>query len=154
MSNQPKSDTALGPYRVLDLTEDGCMLCARMLGDLGADVIKIEPPVGSRSRIAPFYKDINDPEKSLFWFAYNTNKRGITLDITRGEGQGLFKKLVKTADIVMESFEPGYMGGLGLGYNDLTKIKPDIIVTSITFFGQSGPKSKYKGSDLTAWASG
>ena len=78
MSNHQEIDSALEPYRILDLTEGGCMIGARMLGDLGADVIKIEPPGGSPSRIAPFYKDIPHPEKSLFSFAYNMNKRGIT----------------------------------------------------------------------------
>jgi len=144
----------LGPYRILDLTEGGCMVGARMLGDLGADVIKIEPAGGSPSRIAPFYKDIPHPGKSLFWFAYNMNKRGITLDISKVDGQEIFKRLVRSTDIVMESFEPGYMNQLGLGYADLSKIKPDLVVTSIIPFGQSGPKAQYKGSDLTAWASG
>jgi crotonobetainyl-CoA:carnitine CoA-transferase CaiB-like acyl-CoA transferase len=130
------------------------MIGPRMLGDLGADIIKIEPPGGSASRIAPFYKEIPDPEKSLFWFAYNLNKRGITLDITKPEGQRFFLQLVKTADVIIESFEPGYMCRLGLGYEQLCDIKPDIIVTSITPFGQNGPKSHYKGSDLSAWASG
>jgi crotonobetainyl-CoA:carnitine CoA-transferase CaiB-like acyl-CoA transferase len=146
-------DSALGPYRVLDLTEGGCMLGAKMLADLGADVIKIEPTEGSPSRIAPFYKDIKDPERSLFWFTYNANKRGITLDLNKSEGQELFKKLVETADIVIESFEPGHMEQLGLGYDALCKVKSDIIVTSITFFGQNGPRAHYKGSELTAWAS-
>ncbi|MBP1706925.1 MAG: CoA transferase [Chloroflexi bacterium] len=154
MITENNSKSALSPYRVLDLTEGGCMLGGRMLGDLGADVIKIEPPGGSPSRIAPFYKDIRDPEKSLWWFAYNFNKRGVTLNITLPAGQELFKKLVASADIVLESFEPGYLGQLGLGYPDLAKIKPGIIMTSITLFGQSGPKAHYKGSDLTAWASG
>lgn len=154
MIAENNSKSALSPYRVLDLTEGGCMLGGRMLGDLGADVIKIEPPGGSPSRIAPFYKDIRDPEKSLWWFAYNFNKRGVTLNITLPAGQELFKKLVASADIVLESFEPGYLGQLGLGYPDLAKIKPGIIMTSITLFGQSGPKAHYKGSDLTAWASG
>ena len=120
------------PYRVLDLTGGGCMIGGRLLGDIGADVIKIEPPGGSPSRIAPFYKDIPDPQKSLFWFAYNTNKRGITLDITKVPGRNLFKKLVRTADVVIESYAPGYMDSLKLGYNDLCKIKPDIIMASIT----------------------
>jgi crotonobetainyl-CoA:carnitine CoA-transferase CaiB-like acyl-CoA transferase len=142
------------PYRVLDLTEGGCMLGGRMLGDIGADVIKIEPPTGSISRIAPFYKNIPHPEKSLFWYCYNTNKRGITLDIALPEGQELLRRLVQTADIVMESFLPGYLDGLNLGYQELVKIKPDIILASITPFGQSGPKSSFQGSDLTAWASG
>ena len=154
MSNHKETDSALEPYRILDLTEGGCMVGARMLGDLGADVIKIEPPGGSPSSIAPFYNDIPHPEKSLFWFAYNMNKRGITLDINKADGQEIFKRLAETADVVMESSEPGYMNQLGLGYSDLSKIKPDIIVTSITPFGQSGPKAHYKGSDLTAWASG
>ncbi len=154
MIAEDNSKSALSPYRVLDLTEGGCMLGGRMLGDLGADVIKIEPPGGSPSRIAPFYRDIRDPEKSLWWFAYNFNKRGVTLNIALPAGQDLFKKLVATADIVLESFEPGYLGQLGLGYPDLAKIKPGIIMTSITLFGQSGPKAHYKGSDLTAWASG
>lgn len=141
-------------YRVLDLTEGGCMIGGRILADLGADVIRIEPPGGSPSRIAPFYKDNPDPEKSLYWFAYNMNKRGITLDITGTDGQELLKKLVKTADVIMESCEPGYMSNLGLGYDALIEIKPDIIMTSISFFGQSGPRAHFKGSDLTAWASG
>ncbi len=154
MSNSSEIAPPLVPYRILDLTEGGCMVGARFLGDMGADVIKIEPPGGSSSRIAPYYKDIPHPEKSLFWFAYNANKRGITLDINKVEGQDLFKRLAKTADAVIESFEPGYMKRLGLGYSDLCQIKPDIIMTSITPFGQDGPKSHYKGSDLTAWASG
>lgn len=144
----------LSPYRILDLTEGGCMIGAKILGDLGADVIKIEPPGGSPSRTAPFYEDTPHPEKSLFWFAYNSNKRGITLDISKSKGQEIFKRLVKTADIVMESFAPGYMDELGIGYANLSEIKPDIIMTSITLYGQSGPKAHYKGSDLIAWASG
>jgi benzylsuccinate CoA-transferase BbsE subunit len=130
------------------------MIGGKLLGDLGADVIQIEPPGGSSSRIAPFYKDIPDPEKSLFWFAYNTNKRGITLDLTKVPGRNLFKKLVKTTDIVIESYAPGYLDSLNLGYKDLCKIKPDIIMASITAFGQSGPKAHRKSSDLTTWASG
>jgi crotonobetainyl-CoA:carnitine CoA-transferase CaiB-like acyl-CoA transferase len=153
VSNQQKQ-TTLPPYRVIDLTEGGCMLGGRLLGDLGADVIKIEPPGGSPSRSQPFYKEIANPEKSLFWFAYNCNKRGITLDITKKEGQKLFKDLVRTADVILESFEPGYLSKLDIGYQELCHIKKDIIVTSITPFGQNGPKSHYKGSDLTAWASG
>ena len=154
MTDQHENELALQSCRVLDLTEGGCMIGGRILGDLGADVIKIEPPGGSPSRIAPFYKDIVDPEKSLYWFAYNMNKRGVTLDITKNAGKELFNKLVKSADIVIESFDVGYLSNLGLGYDDLCKIKPDIIMASVTPFGQSGPKAHYKGSDLTAWASG
>jgi crotonobetainyl-CoA:carnitine CoA-transferase CaiB-like acyl-CoA transferase len=154
ITNGQQVNSALWPYRVLDLTEGGCMIGARILGDLGADVIKIEPPGGSLSRIAPFYRDLPDPEKSLYWFAYNVNKKGIILDMNCEEGKIQFRKLVETADIIMESSPAGYMERLGFGYPDLCKIKKDIILTSITPFGQSGPKSNYRGSDLTAWASG
>ena len=154
MVNNQQMNSALPPIRILDLTEGGCMLGGRLLGDLGADVIKIESPGGSASRIWPYYHDSPIPEKSLFWFAYNANKRGITLDIRKPEGQELLKKLVIKADIIMESYEPGYMSSLKLGYADLCKIKPDIIFTSITPFGQNGPKAHYKASALTVWASG
>jgi benzylsuccinate CoA-transferase BbsE subunit len=154
MNNKQDNISALPAIRVLDLTEGGCNLGGRMFGDLGADVIKIEPPAGSQSRIPPYYKNIVDPEKSLFWFAYNSNKRGITLDITRPEGQELFKKLAERAEVIIESFSPGYMSSLKLGYEDICKIKPDIIYTAITPFGQKGPKTNYKASDLTIWASG
>ena len=154
VSTKQESRLSLSPYRVLDLSEGGCMIGGRILGDLGADVIRIEPPEGSASRIAPFYKDIRDPEKSLFWFAYSANKRGITLDLSKVSGRNLFKKLVKTADIIIESYAPGYMDSLRLGYNDLCRIKPDIIMASITPFGQTGPKAHRKSSDLTTWASG
>ena len=102
----------LSPYRVLDLTDEKGLLCAKVLADLGADVIKVEPPGGSSARtIGPFYNDIPHPEKSLFWFAYNANKRGITLNIECEDGREILKKLVATADIVIESFHPGYMKG-------------------------------------------
>jgi benzylsuccinate CoA-transferase BbsE subunit len=154
MSNNQETKTALPAVRVLDLTEDGCNMGGKMFADLGSDVIRIEPPGGSPSRIAPYYKNEVNPEKSLFWFAYNTNKRGITLDIKKPEGQELFKKLAKTADIILESYAPGYMSSLKLGYEDICKVKPDIIYASITPFGQKGPKSGYKASELTMWASG
>lgn len=155
MTVTTETPSALSPYRVLDLTHGGYCICGRLLGDLGADVIKVEPPGGDPTRnTGPFYKDIPDPEKSLFWFNYNANKRGVTLNIETPDGQQILKKLARKADFLIESFDPGYMGNLGLGYDDLSRINPRIIVTSITPFGQTGPKSSYKGSDLTGWASG
>ncbi|MCP4683980.1 MAG: CoA transferase, partial [bacterium] len=142
-------------FRVLDLTDEKGHLCGKILGDFGADVIKIERPGGDPARNrGPFYKDIADPEKSLLWFAFNTSKKGITLDIASNDGQDIFKRLVKTADLVIESFEPGYLDRLGLGYADLEKIKPDIILTSITPFGQTGPHAHYKATDLVGVATG
>ena len=155
MSNQRDNESLLGAYRALDLTDEKGLLCGKILGDLGADVIKIERPGGDRARnIGPFYKDIPDPEKSLFWFFTNTSKRGITLDIETADGRDIFRRLVKTAHFVVESFEPGYMDKLGLGYSDLEKINPGIIMTSITPFGQTGPHAHYKASDLVLWNMG
>jgi benzylsuccinate CoA-transferase BbsE subunit len=153
MTNKENTESALPGIRVLDLTESGCMLGGKLFADMGSDVIKIEPPGGSLSRIQPYYKNIPDPEKSLFWFSYNINKRGITLDLRKPEGQEIFKKLTKTADIILESTGLGYMDKLKLGYSDICKIKPDIIYASITPFGSTGPKSHYISSDLSAVAS-
>lgn len=155
MVKHPDQERALSPYRVLDLTEEGCLICSKLLGDLGADVIKIEPPKGSPSRnIGPFYKDIAHPEKSLFWFAYCANKRGITLNLDSSDGRSIFKRLVAGADFVIESFAPGFMAGLGLGYEELSRMNPRLVMTSITPYGQTGPKSGHKASDLTCWAAG
>jgi crotonobetainyl-CoA:carnitine CoA-transferase CaiB-like acyl-CoA transferase len=150
---RPNTEGLLSPYRVLDLTNERGFLCGKLLGDLGADVIKIERPGGDPARLlGPFYHDEPDPEKSLYWWAFNVNKRGITLDIDTADGQDIFKKLVKKADVVLESFEPGRLQKLRLGYDVLSSINPGIIVASITGFGQIGPYRDYKSSDLTIWA--
>lgn len=143
------SQLPLAGYRALDLTDEKGFSCGCILGDLGADVIKVEPPGGEPSRkIGPFYKDIVDPEKSLYWFAYNTNKRGVTLNLELRDGQEIFKKLAKTAHFIIESFSPGHLDSLGLGYSSLSRINQSIIFTSITPFGQTGPYSHYKASDI------
>ncbi len=155
MEKQATSNGLLNGFRVLDLTDDTGWLCGKVLGDLGADVIKIEPPGGDRARASgPFYQDAIDPEKSLHWFAFNANKRGITLSIETHRGKELFNQLVSGADCVIESFQPGYLDGLGLGYSSLRCLNPRIIVTSITPFGQSGPYRDYQGSDLAVMAMG
>ena len=143
----------LACYRVLDLSNEKGFLCAKTLGDLGAEVIKIEPPGGDEGRYrGPYYKGVVHPEKSLYWFAFNQNKKSITLDIKAEEGKKIFRRLVKTADIVVESFEPGKMDALGLGYQELSRINPEIILTSISDFGRQGPYRDYKGSDLVLYA--
>ena len=125
----------LSPYRVLDLTDDKGLLCGKILADLGADVIKIEKPGGDSSRNrGPFWQDTPHPERSLYWWAYNLNKRSITLNIETSDGQEIFKRLVKTADFVIESFRVGYMDKLGLSYSALCEINPKIIMTSIDSF--------------------
>ena len=155
MNKSPDSDTFLGGYRVLDLTNERGYLCGKTLGDFGADVIKVEPPGGEPGRnIGPFYHDVPDPEKSLYWFALNTSKRGITLNIETAKGREIFRKLVAAADFVIESFDPGYMDGLDLGYAVLEKINPRVIMVSITPFGLTGPYARYRASDMVVWAMG
>ena len=139
---------------VLDLSEGVAgPLCARLLADYGAKVVKIEPPGGGSSRsLHPFMGDDADPEKSLFHLLLNLNKRGITLDITKPEGAELFRKLARKADIIVESFTPGYLASLGLDYESLERENPGLIMTSITPFGQTGPYSQYKGNEIVAYA--
>ena len=153
MSEETK--VLLGNYRVLDLTDEKGFLCGKLFGDLGADVIKIERPGGDLARnLGLFYHDTPNPGKSLYWFACNTNKRGITLNIESLQGQEIFKRLVKTADFVIESYPPGYMEKLGVGYSELSQLKPPLIMTSITPFGQSGPYAYNKASNLVCEAMG
>jgi len=96
MTTANQKDYLLSPYRVLDLTGEHGLMCGKVLGDFGAEVIIVEPPGGHPARsIGPFYKDAQHPEKSLFWFAFNTSKKSVTLDITRSEGRRLLKELVR-----------------------------------------------------------
>jgi crotonobetainyl-CoA:carnitine CoA-transferase CaiB-like acyl-CoA transferase len=139
----------LSPYRVLDLTDARGLLCGKILADLGADVIQVEPPGGnSARRIGPFYHDEVHPERSLFWWSYTANKRSITLNLTSRDGQALLKRLVKTADFVVESGAPGELAAAGLGYDTLAALNPALIMVSITPFGQDGPYAHYKAPDL------
>ncbi len=143
----------LAPYRALDLTDGSGWLCGRILGDLGADVIKIEPPGGDPGRRrGPFYHDEPDPSKSLPWFAYNANKRGITLAVETEDGQALLRRLAERADFLIESFPPGYLDARGLGYPALRSANAWLVMTSITPFGQAGPYAAYRGSDLVIMA--
>jgi len=146
--------TLLSPYRVLDLTTERGLLCGQIFGDLGADVIKIEPPGGSPARrIGPFANDRpDDPEASLYWQAYNRNKRGITLDVAQPAGRELLLRLAARADFFLESDSPGALAALGLGYDGLAAANPGLIYVSITPFGQDGPKAHYADSDLVILA--
>jgi crotonobetainyl-CoA:carnitine CoA-transferase CaiB-like acyl-CoA transferase len=140
---------------VLDLTDEFGELAGRILADLGADVIKVEPPQGDPSRWRPpYFGDRPQPEMSLAWWAANLNKRGITLDLKAAPDQATFLRLVKTADFVLESFRPGYLDELGLGYKVLSELNPRVILTSVTPFGQSGPYREYPATDLTLQALG
>jgi benzylsuccinate CoA-transferase BbsE subunit len=155
MNDRNPGDSSLGDLRVLDLAGPMGLYCTKQLADLGADVVKIEPPGGDPTRaIGPFYHGEVDPEKSLYWFHFNTSKRSITLDIETREGADIMKRLVKKADVVVETFQPGYLDGLGLGYSELKKMNPGLIMTSITPFGQRGPYRDFKASDIIGLAMG
>ncbi len=143
----------LAQYRVLDLTDESGDFCTKVLAALGADVIRVEKPGGDPTRrLGPFYHDEVDREKSLHWFTYNLNKRGITLNIECASGQALFKRLAATADFLVECLKPGYLESLGLGYPALSKINPCLIHTTITPFGAGGPRGGFKGSNLVCTA--
>lgn len=155
MSRHADEKTALGDLRVLDLTDEKGVYCTKILADLGADVIKVEPPGGDATRdLPPFYHDIPHRERSLYFWQYNSNKKSITLAMETTDGQEIFQRLVKTADVVVETFRPGYLDSLGLGYKTLGEINPALIMTSITAFGQTGPYKDYKASDIVGVAMG
>src|SRR5271156_947248 len=153
--NSDRPTSPLARYRVLDLTDERGLLCGQLLADLGADTIVVEPPGGSSvRRLAPFYQDRRDPDGSLYWWAYNRNKRAITLDFTAPEGRALLLQMVAGADFLIESAAPGHMTGLGLGFDDLARINPRLVYVSISPFGGSGPKAGWAASDLTVMAAG
>ena len=155
MSEQTGDKTALGDLRVLDLADEKGAYCTKLLADLGADVIKIEPPGGDPTRdIPPFYRDIPHRERSLYFWQYNSNKRSITLALETADGRDIFKRLVRTADILIETGRPGYLDNLGLGYEALSEVNPALIMTSITAFGQTGPYKDYRASDIVGVAMG
>lgn len=145
----------LAPYRVLDLTDERGLLCGKILADLGADVIQVEPPGGSTARrIAPFHRDEPGLESSYYWWSYAANKRAITLDLGCADGGALFERLAATAHFVIESGCPGEMAALGLGYERLAAINPALVVVSITPFGQTGPYATWLASDLVGMGMG
>jgi len=145
----------LAPYRVLDLTNAGGLLCGQILADLGADVIQVEPRGGSSARrIGPWRAGERGLERSLFWAAYTRNKRGLALDLGDAEDRQVLLRLAAGADFLIESERPGRMAELGLGFEDLARIQPGLVYVSITPFGQAGPKAQWLGTDLTQVAAG
>ena len=154
-SNLDSQPMALEDLVVIDLTDEKGMYMGKMMADMGARVTIVEPPAGHPARhIGPFYQDKPDPSNSLLFWYHSTNKESITLDITTGRGAAILKEMVKKADVVLESFQPGYLDSLGLGYEELSKINPRIVMTSLTPFGQTGPYRDMKASDLVSMAMG
>ena len=155
MGNEEIEMSLLSDIRVLDLADQKASFCSKILADMGARVIKIEKPGGDTSRnIGPFRKDTSKSKRSLSFFYNNTNKLGITLDIEQREGKSFFLRLVKRTDVIVETFSPGYLEQTSLDFKVLTKTNPELILVSVTGFGQNGPRSHYKPCDLVASAYG
>ena len=146
--NPPNQDTLL-PYTILDLSEGGHNLCGRLLGDMGAKVIRIEPPGGSLTRLrGPFTPDSNGNDKSLYWAAYNSNKKGISLSLDTEAGRQILLSLVEQSDAILESFQPGYLDSLNIGFRTFIKRNPQLVHTSMTPFGSTGPYASFVSTDL------
>jgi benzylsuccinate CoA-transferase BbsE subunit len=155
MQPRDQRDSLLEGIRILDLADEKASLCTKLLAVMGASVIKVERPGGDPSRkIGPFLGDSPHPERSLFFLYNNTNKLGVTLNLEHSEGKKIFRRLLDRADVVVESFSPGYLKDLGLSFEILNRTNPKLILVSVTGFGQDGPRSHYKSCDLVASAFG
>ena len=155
MQPDKEMENLLSGLMVLDLADEKASFCSKLLADMGASVIKVEKPAGDSSReIGPFWKNLPHPEGSLFFSYNNTNKRGITLNLEHSAGKKIFLKLVQKADVIVETFPPGYLKELDIGFEVLRKVNPRLILVSVTGFGQSGPRINYKTCDLVVSAYG
>jgi crotonobetainyl-CoA:carnitine CoA-transferase CaiB-like acyl-CoA transferase len=151
------NEGALSGLKVVELSERVAgPFCTKVMADLGAEVIKIEKPeVGDVARRrGPFLKDEPHPDRSALFLYLNTNKQGVTLDVSKPEGVSLFRDLLKDVDILVETQLPGFLEGLGVGYDSLHAQYPRLIVTSLTPFGQTGPYKHYKAYNLNCFHTG
>ncbi|HEX5365523.1 MAG TPA: CoA transferase [Acidimicrobiales bacterium] len=149
-------DQPLDGIRVLELAQ-GVQgpYCGKLLADFGADVVKAEPPAGDVARRqGPFPTAEPDPEQSALFLHCNTNKRGVTLDPATPGGRDLVRRLVRHADVVIESEAPGTLARWGLGEEVLRSVNPRLVLTSVTPFGQDGPYAGYKGEEIVYYAMG
>jgi crotonobetainyl-CoA:carnitine CoA-transferase CaiB-like acyl-CoA transferase len=147
------SPGVLDGIRVVELSHERCAFAGKLLADMGADVVVVEPPEGSAlRRWGPFVDDRPDPERSLAWWHYNTSKRGVVLDLETEAGQGGFHRLVARADLVLEAEDPGRLAALGLDYADLAR--RELVWISLTPFGRSMPGRADLATDLTVLAAG
>lgn len=150
------TDRALEGLRVVEFCDELGSYCGRLLADLGAEVIKVEPPGGGIERNSPpYYKSAEPgPDTSLAFWVHNTSKKSVVLDLESSEDRALARKLALTADVIIEDNQPGWLAERGLGYQDLRAEKPSLVYTSITGFGQDGPHANWKYSDIVGQAVG
>ena len=155
MMDNSNGTSLLPGYRVLDLTSSMGALCGKLLGDFGMDVIKIEPPRGDTTRSeAPFAKGHVHREGSLRFAYLNAGKRSVTLDIEKPSGGKILLDLVERADVVLETFAPGYLAKYNLGYEQLLARQSRLILVSLTGFGQDGPYAGLVCPDIVGTAMG
>jgi len=151
-----KPETSLADLRVLDLSDGAAgAFCTRLFAGYGADVIAFEPPSGHAiRRQGPFHGDRPHRETGALWLYLGARKRSVTLDVKTKTGQRLLRRVVEDANVIVETFPPGRMDSLGVGYATITGIKRRIVLVSITPFGQTGPRAQWKATNLTSFASG
>jgi len=155
MAKDDETAPPLTGYRVLDLAGPSGFHCTKLLADMGADVIKVEPPSGDQARsVPPFKDDSPHPEKSLYFLHYNTNKRGITLDIEKPDGRAILLELARKADVLIETYRPTEREKLRLSYEEVSSGNPGLVQASITPFGDTGPWRDYKANDMAGIALG
>ena len=151
----PHEAGPLAGYRVLDFADEKGQLCARVLGELGADVIKVEPRDGDQTRQnGPFFKGESGENASLYWWAMNAGKRSVTCELRLEPGRDLARRLAASSDIVIETWKPGQAAEYGLDYDTLAALNPGVILVSISNFGQTGPYSQLEATDIVAAAMG
>lgn len=148
------TQSALADLRVIELGNFvSAAYAAKLMADLGAEVVKVEPPGGDAARRhGPFPNDVPDTERSGLYIYLNTNKLGVTLDIMQPRGRDLFLRLIEDADVLVENNDPSWLPDLGLGFEALASVNPRLIVTSITPFGQTGPYRDYSAHAINVMA--
>ena len=145
----------LNGIRVIDLCDPKGQYMGRLLGSHGAEVIKVEPLAGDPGRgIGPFVDDVAGVNRSLFWWYYNADKRSLAIDIWKPDGAALVRRLAANADVILESFAPNKLTAVGLDYTALSAEQPKLIMTSLTPFGQDGPRANWAWSDAIGLALG
>ncbi|MDL5353136.1 CoA transferase [Microbacterium sp. zg-YB36] len=141
--------------RVLELADEVGEYCGKVLAGLGADVIKVEPPGGERTRnYGPFYEDVVDPERSLYFWHYNFGKRSVVIDLDSEEGRRSYERLARSSDVIIDTRARGDMDARGLGFDQLRVANPELVYARVSPFGDDGPWSDFKGSDIVHLALG
>ena len=145
--------TALNGLRVVELAREPIAWAGKLLADMGADTILVEPPEGDPARAyPPFLDDEPGPDRSLYWWHYHTSKRGVVIDLDNEAGRARFRALIATADVLLEAEPRHRLAALHLDYDDLVAIQPDLVHVAVTPYGRNDPKSDLPYTDLTLMA--